>query len=122
MRFALQDDATTHRSEMPSQDLPAVPEEEFEESEDEELQTRHDQRRASRATVPEPDAEGSVREPNMADVESVFDDHAEEETMQSMASSVQENENLDGVPESYEAAKPHHTLQSSFCRQVRQRM
>ena len=40
--------------------------------------------------------------------------HAEEETMQSMASSVQENENLDGVPESYEAAKPHHTLQSSF--------
>lgn len=105
VRFALQDDVTTQRGEMPLQDLPVLPAEELEESEDEQLQPQHEQRRASRVTVPEPDAEGSVREPNMAEVESVFDDHAEEETVQSMASSVQNNENLDGVPGGYEAAR-----------------
>jgi len=62
---------------------------------------RLEERRASNATVAEPDEEQGLVEPNLADEQRAFDQQAEQETAESIATSVQRNEILDGTPMEY---------------------
>ena len=58
---------------------------------------RIEERRASNATVAEPDAEATLVEPNLADEQQAFDQQAEEEVAQGIANCIAQNERMDGV-------------------------
>eukprot|EP00435_Cladocopium_sp_Y103_P070319 s238_g35.t1 len=66
---------------------------------------RTEERRASNATVEEPDEEVSLVEPNLADEQQVFDEQAEEEAVSGIEQSIAHNEALDGVPLTYGRAQ-----------------